>query len=103
MQNNDLIAALGWALDEARHRADCSQFISEVKELDKHIRTIRAHISDLRAGNLVRREDVVKTARTEALRIEECAYGVSDIYRAVGMRDFADAIAAGAHEGGGDE
>lgn len=81
---NDLIPALERVLlcykdDEPMDAADAAR--------------IRAHIADLRAGNLVRRADVLPSSRAT----------VEGMAKRMGGRFvWNDAIAAGAHEGGGD-
>lgn len=89
MANDDLIAALEWAVGQAQGCQADEVFV------------LGQLLTDLHAGNLVRREDVVAQERAKVV-----AY-----LRRVGLtpkaRDlFATAaghIAAGAHEGGGDE
>lgn len=136
--NDDLIAALELAAD-----AIMGYDRTSVAERVKASCAIGAHIADLRAGNLVRREDVVAYGRTVAAyyrgRTEYCencdsrdsawakksaltwtdraevterlmaniAEGKTDMpefWTGYGEHMVnADAIAAGAHEGGGDE
>ena len=86
MMNDDLIAAL--------ERAAAVLSWETPADAD----TIRAHITDLRAGNLVRREDGAAQERAKVvawLRKRGDCWSTDD--------EIADAVEAGAHEGGGDE
>ena len=103
MRNDDLIAALEWAVGQAQGCQADEVFV------------LGQLLADLRAGNLVRREDVVAEAQLSMAahrgaareRAKVVAYIQSLSNGLLAMlpntqRRLTDAIAAGAHEGGGD-